>query len=120
MHHVSHGRDTKVLVWQLMEADEPSFSSVLPIEDDITRRPDPWLLYSLEVNTLNFCAFAKCETASPEVHGSDSIFIAVPGRSEGAIEVYSLPSQQRVFRIDAPKGIKTGTKYDEIFDSTAW
>ncbi|KAL1311750.1 hypothetical protein AAFC00_001840 [Neodothiora populina] len=107
---ITHGRDTKLLVWQLRESDEPMFSTILPIEDDITRRAEPWLLQSLEVNTLNFCSFAQCPANALEKNDDDasSIFLAVPGRREGEVEIYSLPSQERLFTIGAPKGIKTG------------
>lgn len=101
-----------MLVWQLREADEHSFSTVLPIEDEITKRPDPWLLHSLEVNTLNFCSFAKCEARQGDV---ESLYVTVPGRSEGEIEVYSLPSQERLYTIPAPKGIKSGKQEERIY-----
>lgn len=101
-----------MLVWQLRESDEPLLSSVVPIEDAVSKRPDPWLLHSLEVNTLNFCSFAKC-LASPssrddDDHDTEAVYITVPGRREGEIEIYSLPSQERIHTISSPKGIKTG------------
>lgn len=95
-------------MWQLRESDEPLLSSVLPIEDAISKRPDPWLLHSLEVNTLNFCPFAKCSADPSREDNDESIYVTVPGRREGEIEIYSLPSQERIFTISSPKGIKTG------------
>lgn len=83
-------------------------SSILPVEDATTRRPDPWLLHSLSVNTLNFCSFAKCSVNPTPTDNDQSIFVAVPGHSEGQVDVYSLPGQERVSTIGKPKSIKTG------------
>ena len=95
-------------MWQLRESDETSFSSVLPVEDALSRRPEPWLLHSLEVNTLNFCSFAQCSANPPQAEDGQSILLAVPGRREGEIEVYTLPGQEKPLTIKAPTGVKTG------------
>ena len=66
----SHGRDNKLLVWQLGLADEPAMDKMLPVEVALTPRKQPWLLHALPVNTLNFCAFAMCRDGMPQVMSS--------------------------------------------------
>ena len=66
----SHGRDNKLLVWQLGLADEPTMDRTLPIDAALTSRKQPWLLHALPVNTLNFCAFAMCCDGMPQVLSS--------------------------------------------------
>ena len=84
----SHGRDHKLLVWQLSLQDETAMDKMLPIDAALTASKQPWLLHALTVNTLNFCAFAMCRDGMPQVtssvkvlHGKDAahpILIAVP------------------------------------------
>ena len=84
----SHGRDNKLLVWQLGVADEPAMDKTLPIDTAPDSRKQPWLLHALTVNTLNFCAFAMCRDGMPQapcavkaVQSKDNpcpILIAVP------------------------------------------
>lgn len=84
----SHGRDHKLLVWQLSLQDENSMDKMLPIDAALTASKQPWLLHALMVNTLNFCAFAVCRDGMPQVtssattlQGKDAaypILIAVP------------------------------------------
>lgn len=66
----SHGRDNKLLVWQLRPTDEPTMDKTLPIDAALTSRNQPWLLHALPVNTLNFCAFAMCRDGMPQVLAS--------------------------------------------------
>ncbi len=66
----SHGRDNKLLVWQLSLADEPAMDKTLPVDVALTPRKQPWLLHALPVNTLNFCAFAMCHDGMPQVPSS--------------------------------------------------
>ncbi|KAM0348602.1 hypothetical protein ACHAPU_004036 [Fusarium lateritium] len=91
---ITHGRDLKLIVWKLGEADEEHLSTALPVEEVSTPRAQPWILHLLEVNTLNFCAFAICPSA--------------PGFVDAAseIDIYQLPSQRRIHTIKA--GDKTG------------
>ena len=84
----SHGRDNKLLVWQLGVADEAAMDKTLPIDTVPSSRKQPWLLHALTVNTLNFCAFAMCRDGMPQapcsvkaVQSRDNpcpILIAVP------------------------------------------
>ena len=62
----SHGRDNKLLVWQLGVAEEPAMDTTLPVDTDSSSRKQPWLLHALTVNTLNFCAFAMCRDGMPQ------------------------------------------------------
>jgi hypothetical protein len=109
-----HGRDSKLRVWQLRASDEPTFSVVLPIEDPATPRHEPWLLHTIPVNTLNFCSFAACEASPSELAQifseavDTTLLVAVPGDSEGDIDVYSLPSKVKLTTVRAPKTTKLG------------
>jgi hypothetical protein len=104
MIRLSHGRDNNLRIWQLRASDEITFSTVLPAEDTTTTRPQPWLLHTIPVNTLNFCAFSMCyeRTTSTEVQDvSDStkakqgsILIATPATDDKKINVYRLPDEK--------------------------
>ena len=113
-----HGRDNKLLVWQLREADEKTFSRILPIDDATTERRQPWLLHSLDVNALNFCSFAMCHMPPPSQTKNNSasttepeqspILVAVPGVQDGLISITSLPAATRFATIPPPKDTSTG------------
>jgi WD40 repeat protein len=114
-----HGRDNKLLVWQLRESDEADFSKLLPIEDTTSHRKQPWLLHTLDVNALNFCSFAMCQmptpspteptsSPSPQQSTQPSILIAVPGVQDGLINITALPSTTRYATIPPPKDTSTG------------
>jgi ASTRA-associated protein 1 len=56
-----HGRDHRLRVWQLGKADLEVLDTRLPVEGEhADQRREPWLLHSMAVNALNFCAFAMC------------------------------------------------------------
>ncbi|KAJ4011329.1 Astra associated protein 1 Asa1 [Fusarium irregulare] len=104
---ITHGRDMKLIVWKLGEADEDHLSTTLPVEDVPTPRAQPWVLHLLEVNTLNFCAFAICSSIPGLVDNASEVLIAVPNTlNSDAIDIYHLPSQHRIHTIKA--GEKTG------------
>lgn len=70
-------------MWKLDPADEEVMSKALPADEQRSHRQQPWLLHSLDVNTLNFCSFAMCETndmssVDLERDESGAILIAVP------------------------------------------
>lgn len=110
------------MVWQLREADEKTFSKILPIDDATTERKQPWLLHSLDVNALNFCSFAMCHmpppptppstthvnSAPPTDPSQPSILVAVPGVQDGLISITALPSTTRFATIPPPKDTSTG------------
>ena len=100
-HYVnSHGRDNKLLVWQLGTADEATLDNTLPVDADATLTRQPWLLYGITVNALNFCSFAMCCDGMPQVLSTmkaikdsktpDPILIAVPSTfdSDGVCSAY--------------------------------
>jgi len=72
-------------------------------------RPVPWLLHTLPVNTLNFCAFSMCyalQSRAYDTKGGDTkkqlqsdqevapIMIAVPARDDKKAEVYQFPEER--------------------------
>ncbi|EME40712.1 hypothetical protein DOTSEDRAFT_177860 [Dothistroma septosporum NZE10] len=107
---ISHGRDNKLLVWQLLEDGESDLSTSLPIDDAQSERRQPWLLHSLRVNALNFCSFTLLPLRP---HGNndlpaEGILVATPGVQDGRVNVTSLPDEERIATIPAPQDIKTG------------
>lgn len=144
-----HGRDHKLRVWKIKSLDEEELlSRVLPVErgkgisspssseQKKETALEPWLLHSLPVNALNFCAFTLCflapspssETKTPNSDNSNefqkpddqtdqawldnedsSIYFAVPNAlNSGAIDVFHLPSEKRVSTIPADTSVQTG------------
>ncbi|CAK7563581.1 MAG: Astra associated protein 1 Asa1 [Sporothrix epigloea] len=141
---VTHGRDHRLIVWQVGVADEARMSTALPLDDESSgsvsaklpestaSRPQPWMVHVLEVNTMNFCAFAwtnlagrattaTAEKTSPrEISSSTTTtnlaldgamprerLVAVPNTlTLEAIDLYHLPSQRRINTIRA--GTKEG------------
>ncbi|KAH8705456.1 WD repeat protein [Talaromyces proteolyticus] len=131
----THGRDHKLRVWRIKSsADELLLNRILPVErnqvNDSSRREvlpaEPWLVHSLPVNALNFCAFSLCyfreavAARAPEVDPGDSsrsesvenalsVYFAVPNAlNSGAIDIFHLPSEKRVSTIAADTSIQTG------------
>lgn len=109
-----------------MPADEESLlDKTLPVDQkERTTSAQPWLVHSLLVNALNFCAFSLC-FAAPASLGSDSgsssgesdsnpktspeTYIAVPNAlNSGAIDIFHLPSEKRVSTIAADSAVQTG------------
>lgn len=97
-----HGKDNKLIVWKYSPSDEEGVSKVLPVDGVDVERVKPWVLYVLEVNTLNFCSFGSCkaqnllgssvgdveESSSMEVvkkedDGYNDLLIAVPNTLKG-------------------------------------
>lgn len=107
-HVFSHGRDNSLRVWQLRASDESTLSTVLPAEDPTAHRPKPWLLHTLPVNTLNFCAFSMCnglrrssrqsdgdDLGSESIlHVNECILVGVPARDDKKIEIYQFPDER--------------------------
>ncbi|KAL6719225.1 Astra associated protein 1 Asa1 [Lecanora helva] len=116
---VTHGRDNKLLVWQIDASTEIDLEKTLPVENSALSPRPPWLLHSLTVNTLNFCPFAMCRDGIPPLLSTqkavkdanvlDPILIAVPNTVDsGAIDIYQLPTERRVAEILADRFITTG------------
>ena len=56
-----HGRDHRVAVWQLGQWDMVGLDASLPVQRlEKAGGREPWLLHSVAVNALNFCAFSIC------------------------------------------------------------
>ncbi|TAQ85930.1 hypothetical protein B7494_g5733 [Chlorociboria aeruginascens] len=109
---ITHGKDNKLIVWKLTAQDESSMSIVLPVDTPPTPRPQPWLLYILEVNTMNFCSFSQCTPLPPSSTSpinENELLIAVPNtvNSETA-SIFHLPSLSRIHTIPANPKLKTG------------
>jgi hypothetical protein len=87
-------------IWQLRAADEAMLSTVLPADDPTTPRPKPWLLYTLPVNTLNFCGFSMCyeerikASNQPSSVTEDSILIATVSTDDKKINIYQFPEEK--------------------------
>ncbi|KAF1814149.1 WD40 repeat-like protein [Eremomyces bilateralis CBS 781.70] len=120
---ITHGRDSRIRVWQLRKEDEPNLSKVLPTETTSSEEhKSPWLLYSLGVPSLNFCAFSlygipRGSTVPGRVQGLDShptslpseeALVAIPGQKEGEVQISHLPSQRVVSTVPGSNIGKTG------------
>lgn len=96
-----HGRDNKLFVWKVDKDDEAQLDKTLPaevVEYKLPQLRKPWLLNSLTMNSLNFCAFALCPKDSElEVPSSDDpVLIAIPGLTDSdKIDVWTLPDGER-------------------------
>ena len=124
-----HGRDHKLRVWKFTVADEEILSKALPV-DQPPSNPEsdsqikPWLVHSLYVNALNFCAFSMLvlppspfqSTQEGEQATQDkndipptTSLIAVPNALDsGAIDLFHLPSERRICTIPTDPSVKTG------------
>jgi len=85
----------------------------LPAEGGLraAERREPWLLHSMAVSALNFCAFALCvaAVAADPNEAADQAIIAVPNALDsGGIDFFHLPSERRVSVLKADPQIKTG------------
>ncbi|KAJ5321376.1 hypothetical protein N7476_004378 [Penicillium atrosanguineum] len=118
----THGRDHKLCVWKLRAEDEEFLSKTLPVDVSESERSknatQPWLLHSLPVNALNFCAFSmtfldisssKSAQSTPEQVPSRVVLFAVPNALDsGGIDVFHLPSERRITTIASDPATKTG------------
>jgi hypothetical protein len=120
----SHGRDNSLRIWQIRAEDESALSTALPSEEPSGDRPMPWLLHTLPVNTLNFCAFSMCyahaggrlggcenTNATSEANLNEetaSILVAVPARDDKMAEVYQFPEERLRFIVPRAQTKDTG------------
>jgi ASTRA-associated protein 1 len=94
--------------------EEDSFSTALPVEGETEHRKEPWLLHSLDVNTLNFCAFSMCNPSNLQASPSTTqdqaklLLVAVPGTKDGHVDIFSLPSERRIHSVSPAEEGKTG------------
>ncbi|KAI1913740.1 Astra associated protein 1 Asa1 [Ophidiomyces ophidiicola] len=112
----THGRDNYLRVWRLNSDDEEILDNRLPVEENSTsdNRAEPWLIYSVTVNALNFCGFAittrpSLSHAAKTASSVCETFIAVPNALDtGGIDIFHLPTQKRVCILHADRAINTG------------
>ncbi|KAL9089423.1 MAG: hypothetical protein Q9165_005744 [Trypethelium subeluteriae] len=117
---ITQGRDARLVIWQLRMTDEPGLEKKLPVEGTSDDPKQPWMLHSLTVNTINFCAFSVCSDPGRTLpsHISQGVrqvdddnrglLAAVPAATDGQIDVFHLPSQYRLSTIPSPRDAKTG------------
>ncbi|GKZ28836.1 ASTRA complex subunit [Aspergillus brasiliensis] len=121
----THGRDHKLRVWRFSLQDEESLQKTLPVDIEKTSSAaasQPWLVHSLPVNALNFCAFSMvflpqdrskvasdASESSKENTSLSSVLIAVPNAlNSGAIDLFHLPQERRICTIPADTEVQTG------------
>ncbi|KAL2830867.1 WD40-repeat-containing domain protein [Aspergillus cavernicola] len=120
----THGRDHKLRVWRFRRQDEESLSKTLPVDGNGIQnhsQPQPWLIHSLPVNALNFCAFSMLfltPNATPQHQPNtpqeneiqpSSALIAVPNAlNSGALDIFHLPSERRICTIPTDPAVNTG------------
>ncbi|KAF2688230.1 WD40 repeat-like protein [Lentithecium fluviatile CBS 122367] len=121
---ITHGRDHTLRIWEFGATDASTLSTVLPADGSYMHRAKPWLLHSIPVNTLNFCAFSMCyeEHAlglrssgpasktehAPPASSSEPILIAVPARDDKKIEIYQFPDEKLVAFVPRVEPTDTG------------
>ncbi|KAI0860367.1 WD40-repeat-containing domain protein [Xylaria cubensis] len=95
---VTEGRDNRLIVWKIAAEDEAKLSIDLPLDESAPERPQPWILYILEINTMNFCSFAQCSPRQDvDLAVSDESLVAVPNTlATEAVDIFHLPSQSRL------------------------
>ncbi|KAL4985959.1 WD40-repeat-containing domain protein [Aspergillus falconensis] len=124
----THGRDHKLRVWRFRAEDEEILQKTLPVDageqattTSSQKQPaiQPWLIHSLPVNALNFCAFSMLslfdngitlQQLDEKNHIPPSAgLIAVPNALDsGAIDLFHLPSERRICTIPTDPAVKTG------------
>ncbi|APA12889.1 hypothetical protein sscle_10g076590 [Sclerotinia sclerotiorum 1980 UF-70] len=127
---VTHGKDNKLIIWKLPPSEEDSMSKILPVDTVSEERRKPWILHILDVNTMNFCAFAMCpivtevNPAEHEERGKDDeaqlgmewegeseeqLLIAVPNiLTSESIDIFHIPTLHRIHNIPSPGPDKPG------------
>ncbi|KAJ5397864.1 hypothetical protein N7509_005977 [Penicillium cosmopolitanum] len=132
----THGRDHKLCVWKLRKEDDKFLDKTLPVDVAASNQQDkgtkPWLLHSLPVNALNFCAFSMTfidehtrkdidDDSKPHETRNNDILFAVPNALDsGGIDIFHLPSELRLCTIRSDPTIKTGMVMSvEIFLSAS-
>lgn len=103
--------------------DESALSTALPSEEPSGDRSMPWLLHTLPVNTLNFCAFSMCYAhVQGQVHAgktnaavqsvlnevNSSILVAVPARDDKKAEIYQFPEERLKYVVPRAQSKDTG------------
>ena len=115
-----HGRDHKLCVWKIRTEDESFLDKTLPVDaaeaEQAESKTQPWLLHSLPVNALNFCAFSMVFVNSDGFPGlpsqltkPETTLFAVPNAMDsGGVDIFHLPSERRISTIPSDASTKTG------------
>lgn len=120
-----HGRDHKLCVWKIRAEDEQYLDKTLPVdleESSSVKDPaQPWLLHSLPVNALNFCAFSMtpihCTDSAPaenedqsqkDLAPSHRLFAVPNALDSGGVDIFHLPSERRISTIPSDPAVQTG------------
>ncbi|ATZ55794.1 hypothetical protein BCIN_12g03540 [Botrytis cinerea B05.10] len=125
-----HGKDNKLIIWKLPPSEEEFMSKVLPVDTVPEERRKPWILHMLDVNTMNFCAFAMCplhpdikveedgdsgkdEKVEVDVEkgekSGDQLLLAVPNTlTSESIDIFHVPTLHRLHNIPSPGPEKPG------------
>lgn len=99
-HILTHGRDNKLYLWEILDMDD--LMGDLPISlaemEGTTSRQKPFMVCCVDVNSLNFCQVALSLPISSEDRNSQrETLIAVPGLiGSEYIDIYALPSTLRL------------------------
>ena len=108
----SHGRDHKLRVWQTRSQEFAGLSTKLPADGALPDQSQPWLLHSLSVNALNFCTFSICEESAtlPKTQdlAASQLLVSPNGLDTGGIDIFQLPSEQRISQIHSSPSNATG------------
>lgn len=90
---LTHGRDFKFRIFRLDLADVGQYSTEIPTSQSVASDwKTPWMIYTQDVNSLNFCSLA--------ISGS---VIAVPHTLDSdKIDVYDIQKRQRLLAALAP------------------
>ncbi|KAK6596106.1 WD repeat domain-containing protein [Botrytis cinerea] len=111
-------------------SEEEFMSKVLPVDTVPEERRKPWILHMLDVNTMNFCAFAMCplhpdikveedgdsgkdEKVEVDVEkgekSGDQLLLAVPNTlTSESIDIFHVPTLHRLHNIPSPGPEKPG------------
>lgn len=102
-------------MWKIRAEDESLLDKTLPVDasEDAQAgcKAQPWLLHSLPVNALNFCAFSMAFVNSDGTQATkpESTLFAVPNALDsGGIDIFHLPSELRISTIASDAATKTG------------
>ncbi|KAF6809174.1 WD repeat-containing protein [Colletotrichum sojae] len=99
---ITHGRDHRLVVWQLGREDEAPLSKKLPLDDSPESKPQPRILHTVQVNTMNFCSFASCVPRPGDDNASETagLLLAVPNTlASESVDIYEIPSQRRIHTV---------------------
>lgn len=113
-------------MWSVEKQDLGGLDVKLPADGaEGSAQKEPWLLHSMDVSALNFCAFAVCASKVQQQNGAvvnhtvpdpapedarfPPLLIAAPNALDsGGIDIFHLPSERRMAKISSDKTTTTG------------